>query len=135
MDHHEFAPEIHIGRSEVHYPQHEEHEVELPAFLTARDGDYLSLDEVLPPEPERIRVGLHIARQLIERAATRQVRVRDLLREMLGLQSAFAEEVIFELPLSDADYRTLAMRYKLRPDHRAEIRARLEEELRKQLGK
>jgi hypothetical protein len=60
--------------------------------------------------------------------------VRDVLRDMLGLESALSDEVVIELPLSDSDYRILAMRYKLRPDHRIEIRARLEEELQRQLG-
>ena len=73
------------------------------------------------------------AHALIGRAISNNVRVRDVLREMIGLESALSEEAIFELPLSDEDYRTLAMRYKLRPDHRIEIRSRLEEELREKL--
>lgn len=109
-------------------------EEDLPAFLLTREANYVSLDEVIPPEPERVRVGLRAAQKLIQRATKRNVRVRDVLRDMLGLESALSEEVIFEMPLSDADYRTLAMRYKLRPDHRVEIRARLEEELRRHLG-
>lgn len=111
----------------------EEAERELPAFLLAREGGYLSLDAVIPPEAERVRVGLAAAHRLITEAMGRNVRVRDVLRDMLGLHSALSEEVIFEMPLSDDDYRTLAMRYKLRPDHRVEIRARLEEELRQKL--
>ena len=108
----------------------DEVERELPAFLLARESNYLSLDEVIPPETERVRVGLLAAQTLIHQALSRNVRVRDVVRELLGLESALSEEVMFELPLSDDDYRTLAMRYKLRPDHRIEIRARLEEELR-----
>ena len=123
------ASAIHIARTALSTDFSAEEAVTLPAFLVARDGDYLSLDEVIPPEPERVRVGLKTARTLIERAMGRNVRVRDVLREMLGLESALAEEVIFELPLSEEDYRTLAMRFKLRPDHRPEIRSRLEEEL------
>ena len=107
----------------------------LPSFLLERPGDYLSLDEVIPPDAERVRVGLKAARNLIDKALTRNVRVRDVLREMLGLESAMSDEVIFELPLSDDDYRKLAMRFKLRADHRDEIRVRLQEELRKQLLK
>lgn len=126
--------EIRIPRT-TFTPNAVEEGVSLPSFLTTRDANYLSLDEVIPPEPERVRVGLGAARNLIERAMSRNVRVRDVLRDMLGLESALAEEVIFELPLSDEDYRTLAMRYKLRPDHRAEIRARLEDELKRQLAK
>ena len=127
--------EITIKRTALSTDFTAEDSAKLPSFLVARDGDYLSLDEVIPPEPERVRVGLKTAQTLIDKALARNVRVRDVLREMLGLESALAEEVIFELPLSDQDYRTLAMRFKLRPDHRAEIRARLEDELKRLLGK
>lgn len=125
---------IHIERTPATLEVKTETPVELPSFLVPKEGNYLELDQVLPPEPERVRVGLSAARSLIELAQRKQVRVRDVLRDMLGLQSALSEEVIFELPLSDEDYRTLAMRYKLRPDHRVEIRSRLEEELRQKLG-
>lgn len=129
------APEqIHIERTPPAHPYEAQAvAATLPSFLVARDGNYLSLDEVIPPEPERVRVGLTAAARLIERAQSRNVRVRDVLREMVGLDSALSEEVIFELPLSDQDYQQLAMRFKLRPDHREEIRARLTEELKRQL--
>ena len=133
------AEEIRIARHEalkhvpVAIPDEPEHA--LPSFLLERPGDYLSLDEVIPPDAERVRVGLKAARTLIDRAISKNVRVRDVLRDMLGLDSVVADEVIFELPLSDDDYRKLAMRFKLRADHRDEIRARLQEELRKQLLK
>lgn len=126
---------IHITRTGASTAFRDEEPVNLPAFLVARDPDYLSLDEVIPPEPERVRVGLGVARKLIDRAQSKNVRVRDVLRDLLGLDSAMSEEVIFELPLSDDDYRQLAMRYKLRPDHRDEIRGRLSEELKAKLGK
>lgn len=125
--------EIHIERTPPAINETVEPQPHLPSFLLAREGNYLSLDDVIPPESERVRVGLTAARTLIEHAQRKNVRVRDVLRDMLGLQSALAEEVIFEMPLTDEDYRTLAMRYKLRPDHRIEIRARLEEELREKL--
>lgn len=105
----------------------------LPSFLLSREHNYLSLDAVIPPESERVRLGLMTAKQLIETALLRGVRVRDILREQLGLESMLSEEVIFELPLSDTDYRVLAMRYKMRPDHRDQIRARMQQELRNKL--
>lgn len=129
----EDAAPIRIERTATFAVGLDEVERELPAFLLAREGNYLSLDEVIPPEPERVRVGLGAAQNLIHQALSKNVRVRDVLRDMLGLGSALSEEVIFELPLSDDDYRTLAMRYKLRPDHRVEIRTRLEEELSQKL--
>lgn len=124
---------IHIERTPPSELVLDEPERELPAFLLAREEEYLSLDQVIPPEAERVRVGLSAAHNLITHALNKNVRVRDVLRDMVGLHSALSEEVIFEIPLSDEDYRTLAMRYKLRPDHRIEIRARLEEELRTKL--
>lgn len=124
---------IHIERTEVTLTK-EETSIELPSFLIAQENR-LELDEVIPPEAERVRVSIAAANTLIQHAMSKQVRVRDVLRDLLGLQSALSEEVIFELPLSDEDYRTLAMRYKLRPDHRVEIRSRLEEELRSKLLK
>lgn len=129
----EDAPQIHIERTPASLTRDVDPVPDLPSFLLAREGNYLSLDEVLPPESERVRVGTAAARVLIEHAIRKNVRVRDVLRDMLGLESALAEEVIFEMPLTEEDYRTLAMRYKLRPDHRVEIRSRLEEELRQKL--
>jgi hypothetical protein len=127
------AAPIHIARTPPTALVAEEAGIDLPSFLVPKEGNYLGLDQVIPPEPERVRVGLSAARNLIDLAEGKNARVRDVLREMLGLESALSEEVIFELPLTDADYRLLAMRYKLRPDHRVEIRARLEEELRAKL--
>ena len=135
QDEFEPAEKIHIPRTAGSSEFSPEEVANLPSFLIPREGNYLALEEVIPPEPERIHVGLEAARKLIEQAQSRNVRVRDVLREMLGIDSVFAEEVIFELPLTEADYRTLAMRYKLRPDKRDEIRARLEEELKRKLSK
>ncbi|MFZ4541577.1 MAG: hypothetical protein ACOYNL_07185 [Rickettsiales bacterium] len=129
----EALPQIHIERTPPALNEPDENAMDLPSFLLNRDANYLSLDSVIPPEPERVRVGLNAARGIIEVALRKNVRVRDVLRDMLGLESTMSDEVIFELPLSDADYRTLAMRYKLRPDHRVEIRSRLEEELQQKL--
>lgn len=126
--------EIRIQRTAIAADFEAEDAASLPSFLVAKDGNYLALDEVLPPEPERVRVGLKSAQMLIDRALSRNVRVRDVLRDMLGLDSVMSEEVIFELPLSDEDYRLLAVRFKLRSDQRSEIRARLEDELKRQLG-
>lgn len=105
----------------------------LPSFLTGQEKNYLSLDEVIPPETDRVRCDLRSAKALIDLSLNRNVRVRDVLRELVGLDSALNDEVLFEMPLSDADYRQLAMRYRLRPDHRDEIRARLQQELAERL--
>lgn len=125
--------QIHIERTPLSLVPETEIESDLPAFLLSREDDYLSLDNVLPPEAERVRVSTVAARNLIDFSLRKNLRVRDVLRSMIGLESALSEEVIFEMPLTDEDYETLAMRYKLRPDHRVEIRSRLEEELREKL--
>jgi hypothetical protein len=106
----------------------------LPSFLTAQEKNYLSLDEVIPPETDRVRCDLRSAKAMIDMAITRNVRVRDIMREMVGLDAALNDEVIFELPLSENDYRQLAMRYRVRPDHRDEIRQRLQKELAERLN-
>lgn len=106
----------------------------LPSFLLSRENEaYISLDEVIPPEPERVRCSVTAAKAIIDVSLQRGVRVRDVLRDLLGLDSTLSEEVIFELPLTEKDYRILAQRYKLRPDHREEIRQRLQEDLRRKL--
>lgn len=105
----------------------------LPSFLTTRENSYLSLDEVIPPETDRVRCDLRSAKVMIDMALTRGVRVRDVLREMIGLDSMMSDEVMFDLPLSDDDFRKLGQRYRLRPDSRDEIRRRLQEELSQRL--
>lgn len=115
----------------------------VPSFLTkeasAKDrmtrSKYLTLDEVLPPEIERVRCDISTAKMLIDESVRRGVRVRDLLRTMTGLQTPAHDEVLFEMPLSDEDYKQLAQRYQLKPDMRGEIRRRMMEELQKKLRK
>lgn len=129
---------IHVGRDESR-PQPAMEAImaadmpPLPSFLTTRDSSYLSLDEVFPPETDRVRCDLRSAKIMIDMALTRGVRVRDVLREMIGLDSMMSDEVMFDLPLSDDDFRKLGQRYRLRPDNRDEIRARLQEELNQRL--
>ncbi len=127
---------IHIAPTAVAMPEPvaTRNEAPLPSFLMSRENEqYISLDEVIPPEPERVRCSTRAAKALIDVSLERGVRVRDVLRDLLGLESAMSEEVIFELPLTEKDYRVLAQRYKIRVDHRDEIRTRLQEELRRKL--
>lgn len=114
--------------------------VPLPTFLTAEPkpitrSKYLTLDEILPPEIERVRCDIATAKLLIDTSMKRGVRVRDILRMMTGLQSPAHDEVLFEMPLSEEDYKQLAQRYQLKPDMRAEIRSRMMDELQKKLKK
>ena len=105
----------------------------LPSFLTSRENNYLSLDEIITPETERVRVDIQAAKILIDTALKRRVQVREVMRELLGLESAVADEALFELPLTESDYRQLAQRYRLKPDRRPDIRTCLQEELRLKL--
>jgi hypothetical protein len=114
----------------------------VPKFLTqpasskeVTRSKYLTLDEVLPPEIERVRCDISTAKLLIDESIKRGVRVRDLLRHMTGLQTPAHDEVLFEMPLSDADYKQLAQRYQVKPDMHAEIRSRMMDELQKKLKK
>lgn len=129
------AESIHVSAPplELDTPVNEQALPPLPSFLVSREKNYLSLDEVIPPETERVRCDLRSAKALIDYAIARNVRVRDIMREMVGLESILNDEVIFEMPLSDADYRMLAMRYKLRPDQREQMRQRLQQELNERL--
>lgn len=133
------APEaIHVGRDEIR-PQPAMEAImaaempPLPSFLTTRENSYLSLDEVFPPETDRVRCDLRSAKVMIDMALARGVRVRDIMREIIGLDSMMSDEVMFDLPLSDDDFRKLGQRYRLRPDNRDEIRRRLQEELSQRL--
>lgn len=125
---------IHIERTPQEVVNAFELPSDLPSFLLQQAEEYVSLEEIMAPETERVRVAAGAAYVLLNHALRKNVRVRDVLRDMLGLQSALSEEVIFEMPLTEEDYHTLAMRYKLRPDHKVEIRSRLEEELRQKLA-
>ncbi len=129
---------IHIERTEPRLEEPSALDLDLPSFLIARPPEpepepTLTLTDAPTEDGEQVRISTAAVRALLDTAERKNVRMRDVLRDMLGLESALAEEVILDLPISDADYRTLAMRYKLRPDHRLAIRARLEAELRQKL--
>lgn len=132
------AEPIHVAREEMKPQPAMDAIIEagmppLPSFLTKSENNYLSLDEVIPPETDRVRCDLRSAKAMIDMAIARGVRVRDIMREIVGLDSLLGDEVIFELPLSDNDYRELAMRYRVRPDARDDIRRRLQQELNERL--
>ncbi|MFN7185647.1 MAG: hypothetical protein ACK5VE_04685 [Alphaproteobacteria bacterium] len=115
-------------------PESEPETPPLPAFLTrekrsSRRSHFLVLDEIIPPEIERVRCDMPTAKLLIDASIARGVRVRDLLRQMTGLNAPAHDEVLFEMPLSDEDYMQLAQRYQLKPDRKSELRQRLMEEI------
>ena len=125
-----------INREELSVvkPEPELENPPLPAFLTrekktSRRSHFLVLDEIIPPDIERVRCDMPTAKLLIDASIARGVRVRDLLRQMTGLNAPVHDEVLFEMPLSDEDYMQLAQRYQLKPDRKSELRQRLMEEI------
>lgn len=116
----------------------EEESAPLPAFLLEPHQSNTSeapllLDTLLEPEIQQFRCDLDTAQRMIGRALFERKPMRELLRDMVGLEPLARDEVIFELPLTSKDYETLAMRYQMRPDRQVEIRAKLVEELRAKL--
>lgn len=78
---------------------------------------------------EQLRCDKVTAKTLLDEAVRRSMGVRDVVREMLGLNFQMPDEVVFDISLSDDDYKTLAARYQLAPGEREEIRARMLDEL------
>lgn len=113
----------------------------LPSFLLepkkepvpAPKSRYISLDDIIGPEPERLRCDIVTGRMLIQEALARSMPVREVVRALLGMRLEIKDEVLFDLPLSENDYKDMALRYHLKPTQREEIRARLAEELRERL--
>lgn len=111
----------------------------LPSFLlepqkaapvvAAGDEEY-TLATVMAPETTQLRCDIGTARALIEQAAQRKLSVKDTVRGLLGLPLDLREEVIFEVPLSDEDYKELAMRYQMKASRREDIQSRMLQEIR-----
>lgn len=78
---------------------------------------------------EQLRCDKVTAKTLLDEAVRRSMGVRDVVREMLGLNFQMPDEVVFDIALSDDDYKTLAARYQIAPSNREEIRTRMLDEL------
>ena len=109
----------------------------LPSFLLepqtvskAITAEEYTLADVMAPETTQLRCDTATARSLIEHALKRNLSVKDTVRGMLGLTLDLRDEVIFEVPLSDEDYKELAMRYQMKASRREEIQARMLQEIR-----
>jgi hypothetical protein len=89
----------------------------------------ISLDDILPIEPERVRCDAATARDLIEEASRRMVSVGEMIREVMGLALPMRDDVLFEVALTEEDYKELAMRYHMKASKRDELRKRMTEEL------
>ncbi len=104
-------------------------EPKYPAPAVKNKEDY-TLEDVMAPDTTQLRCDMVTARALIDRAAKHRLSIKDTVRGMLGLSLDVRDEVIFEVPLSDEDYKELAMRYHIKASHRQEIQARMLQELR-----
>lgn len=78
---------------------------------------------------EQLRCDKVTAKTLLDEAVRRSMGVCDVVREMLGLNFQMPDEVVFDIALSDDDYKTLAARYQIAPSNREEIRTRMLHEL------
>lgn len=94
------------------------------------DGEDYTLATVMAPETTQLRCDMVTARALIEQAARHNLTVKDTVRGLLGLSLDLRDEVIFEVPLSDEDYKELAMRYQMKASRREEIQSRMLQEIR-----
>ncbi len=109
----------------------------LPSFLlepqkvvvTSAPEDFTFAD-IMAPETTQLRCDMTTARALIAHAAQRNVTVKDTVRKLLGLRPEVRDEVVFEVPLSDEDYKELAMRYQMKASRREDIQLRMMQELR-----
>jgi hypothetical protein len=86
--------------------------------------------DILAPETTQLRCDMVTARALIAHASQRNVTVKDTVRSLLGLRVDVRDEVVFEVPLSDEDYKELAMRYQMKASRREDIQMRMMQELR-----
>lgn len=109
----------------------------LPSFLLEPQTivkisapEELTFADVMAPETTQLRCDMSTARALIEHSARRNVTVKDTVRGMLGLSVDVRDEVIFEVPLTDEDYKELAMRYQMKASRREDIQARMIQEIR-----
>lgn len=103
---------------------------QVPAVQPEQEMVAYTLADVMAPETTQIRCDMVTARALIEQAARRNLAVKDMVRGLLGLSLDVRDEVIFEVPLSDEDYKELAMRYQLKASRREDIQARMLQEIR-----
>jgi hypothetical protein len=107
----------------------------LPSFLldpkaAKKSSDANSASTTLAArESPQLRCNKTVARKLMDVSEKRGLTLPETLRGMLGLTLNMRDEVIFEIPLSDDDYKELAMRYHMKASHREEIRARMMQEL------
>lgn len=104
-------------------PQHVNH-------IPVSAPEEYTLADVMAPETTQLRCDIATARALMSHAADKKLTVRDAVRGLLGLSVDVRDEVIFEVPLSDEDYKELAMRYQLKASRREEIQSRMIQDLR-----
>ena len=80
-------------------------------------------------EWQTISCNLRMASKLIDEAMSNDMRVTDVIRKALGLRVAEADNVQFDLKLTDKDYIILADRFNVHPHDRETIHTLIMEEL------
>lgn len=84
--------------------------------------------KIFEPKHNQIACDPESAELLQTEAKRHGMSVQEMIRNVVGLHHDEATTTI-DLPLSDEDYKILAMRYQIRPDRKDEIRKRMSEEL------
>lgn len=111
----------------------------LPSFLLTPKHHKTDLtphkESPVAQTTEAIRCDRVTAKSLLDEATRRSMSICDVVREMLGLHVQMRDEVMFEISLSEADYKTLAQRYQIPMNKRDEIRARMLDDLSEKISR
>lgn len=105
----------------------------LPDFLLTpraeEEASHQLFQQIFTPKQNEVLCDKESAALLARQARQNNMSVQELIREKIGLGSMEKEVVSIDLPLTEEDYKKLAMRYHLRPDKKELIRQRMSEEL------
>lgn len=104
-----------------------------PRDETGDKPDHL-FKKMFEPKHNQITCDAQSAEILMNEAKRNGVSVQEMIRTVVGLNHDERQTATIELPLSDDDYKALAMRYQIRPDKKDEIRKRMSEELSRAIG-
>jgi hypothetical protein len=85
--------------------------------------------QATPTEKTSLPCSLHMASKLIDEAIRNEMRVTDVIRKALGLETVIKDYIHFDMQLSDADYEVLAKRFDIAASNKEKIHQLIMEEL------